>query len=105
MPGPIEYGGPSAYYSPSTDRIQLPPRESFDRPAHYYQTAYHELGHAQDTPRNLDASRPASPLAAFRSPDDSKEELVAEMTSAFLSAEAGILEDSSRLRPATSRVG
>jgi antirestriction protein ArdC len=38
LPAPrptIEHGGSRAFYSPTTEHIQLPSRESFDHPAHY----------------------------------------------------------------------
>jgi antirestriction protein ArdC len=98
----IQHGGSQAYYSVASDRIQLPPRESFDRPADYYGTAFHEAGHATGHPTRLGRFTLDQPMAAFRSPDYSKEELIAEMTSAFLSAEAGILEDV--LAPAASYI-
>jgi antirestriction protein ArdC len=50
----IDHGGTRAFYRPSTDSIQLPPRESFigsptSSPAEsYYSTLCHELTHNAD---------------------------------------------------------
>ena len=47
----IEHGGSRAFYRPSTDRIQLPPREAFigsptsTAAESYYSTLLHELTH------------------------------------------------------------
>jgi antirestriction protein ArdC len=48
---PISHGGGRAFYRPSTDSIQMPPREAFigtptSPPAEaYYSTILHELAH------------------------------------------------------------
>ena len=93
MPNPpgIVHGYTSAAYSPRTDIVRMPKPERFDSNEAYYSTLFHELahstGHTDRLNRNLDLK-----LAAFGSPDYSREELVAEMGSAFLCGEAGILE-------------
>lgn len=82
----IEHGYNRACYSSSTDVLKMPSPGSFDSPEHYYATLFHELGHATGH-----ASRMNRKLGnAFGSEDYSKEELIAEMTSAFLSAHCGI---------------
>ena len=50
MPNPpeIQYAGAQAFYSPMTDRITLPPRESFLGAAELYATAFHEICHYAD---------------------------------------------------------
>lgn len=50
MPNPpaIEYGGTKAFYSPSADRITLPPRELFSSAEEFYATLNHETAHYAD---------------------------------------------------------
>lgn len=84
-------GGNKAFYSPMLDRIAMPTPEAFETPHNYYQVAYHEMGHSTGhktrTGRLADRSEEFAP---FGSPDYSFEELVAELTSLFLSNAAGI---------------
>lgn len=82
----IVHGFRQACYIPSADVIQMPSPGSFDSPAHYYATLFHELGHATGAEKRLDRNMTGS----FRRADYSREELVAEMTSAFLCAHCGI---------------
>jgi antirestriction protein ArdC len=82
----IEHGFNSARYCPTTDTLQMPSPGSFDSPAHYYATLFHELGHATGHPSRL--SRKID--NRFGTPDYSREELIAEMTSAFLCAHCAI---------------
>lgn len=82
----IREGGGEAYYHRSEDFILLPPRGSFIGPADYYCTALHELGHWTAHP-----SRLARDLAnRFGSSAYAREELIAELTSAFLCAHLDI---------------
>ena len=37
---------PSAYYTPSTDRIHMPPAQTFLSASEYLSTLAHEMGHA-----------------------------------------------------------
>lgn len=82
----FRHGGDRAYYSPSQDLIQMPPREVFHDEVGYYNTALHELthwtGHPDRCARAL-SSRQHIDAYAF-------EELVAEMGSAFLSSHCGL---------------
>jgi antirestriction protein ArdC len=41
----IRHGGGKAFYRPSEDYIQMPPKECFVDEPHYYSTALHELTH------------------------------------------------------------
>tara|TARA_R100001594_G_scaffold105343_1_gene139923 strand:- start:94 stop:1101 length:1008 start_codon:yes stop_codon:yes gene_type:complete len=43
------HGGNSAYYSPTTDHIQMPPKEAFSSTCGYYGTLYHEALHSTGT--------------------------------------------------------
>jgi antirestriction protein ArdC len=82
----IEHGYNRACYCPTTDTLQMPSQTSFDSPEAYYSTLFHELGHSTGH-----ESRLARKLSgSFASESYSKEELVAEMTSAFLCARCGI---------------
>jgi antirestriction protein ArdC len=86
---PISYGGDRAFYQPAQDRIQLPLRESFDTPESFYSTAFHEAGHATGHESRL-AREGVVKVDRFGSEKYGKEELIAEMTAAFVSAEVGI---------------
>ena len=83
----IKHGGNRACYFPLRDNIQLPPRNSFKASELYYAVAFHELVHA-----TAHESRLARQVGThiFGSQDYSKEELVAEMGSAFLMGATGI---------------
>lgn len=86
----LNHGGESrAYYRPSTDTVSMPARESFPVPAEYYSTLFHELGHATGHSSRLNRSG-ITELAGFGTQSYSREELVAEMTAAFLCGIAGI---------------
>jgi len=80
----ISHGGDAAFYMPSQDRIQLPNKGSFDSEANYYATAFHELSHwtgaKHRLDRSLDKGRFGNPAYAF-------EELVAEISAAYLCAD------------------
>ena len=83
----LTYGGDQAYYSPVSDSIHLPRRESFFSEAEHVGTTLHELAHATGAPSRLD--RPLAALSADRE-GYAKEELVAEIASTFCSAELGV---------------
>jgi len=91
MPNPpaIEYGGTRAFYSPSADRITLPPRELFSSAEEFYATLNHEVSHAAGHPKRLNRDSIAE-AAPFGSPTYAAEELIAELSAAYLCAEAGI---------------
>lgn len=88
----IRYDGTAAFYLPGTDKITLPPRDSFESPDEFYSTAFHELVHSTGHESRTD--RFAREKWAPSSVDVhayGREELVAEMGSAFLAGETGIL--------------
>jgi antirestriction protein ArdC len=91
MPNPpeIQYAGSKAFYSPTTDRITLPPRELFISAEEHFGTLAHEMSHAAGAPKRLNR-KSISEAAPFGSPTYSVEELVAEFSAAYLCAEAGI---------------
>jgi antirestriction protein ArdC len=83
---PFRIGGDRAFYVPAADYVQVPPQPAFFDQVNYYRTALHELTHATGH-----GSRLARDLThAFGSPGYAREELVAEMGSAFLCAALGI---------------
>lgn len=83
----IRHGGDRAFYVPSQDHIQMPTPEQFNSQEDYYSTLLHELGHwtghKDRLDRGLNTTRFGTNAYAF-------EELVAELSSAFLSAELGV---------------
>jgi antirestriction protein ArdC len=84
--------GSSAYYSPAGDLIALPPRDTFKSVEGYYGTALHEMGHATGAEKRLNREG-ITGKHAFGSEGYAKEELRAELFSAFMSAETGIPHD------------
>jgi antirestriction protein ArdC len=75
-----------AYYSPVTDVINMPRRETFINVPSYYATLFHEIAHSTGHKRRLDRLE----KTGFGSGPYAKEELVAELTSAFFCADFGI---------------
>lgn len=82
-----------ASYTLSLDLINMPPKESFKTVEDYYATLFHEMGHSTRhkdrlNRKNLNGEDPKG--HKFGSEDYSFEELVAEMTAAYLCGVAGI---------------
>ena len=87
----IRNGGNSAYYSPRTDHIQMPPFESFLDAQGYYATLAHEAAHWTRHSSRLDRSFDQK---RFGDQGYAREELVAELGAAFLCADLELrLED------------
>ncbi|WP_086467033.1 ArdC family protein [Oceanibaculum nanhaiense] len=80
-------GGDRAFYSPSHDFVQVPRPDAYFEPINWHRTALHELGHWSGHPSRL--GRDLS--GGFGSVPYAKEELCAEMTSAFVCATLGIV--------------
>ena len=80
-------GGDKAFYAPSQDFIQVPPQPAFFDQVNFYRTALHELTHWAGGQKRL--ARDQS--GAFGSKSYAREELVAEIGSAFLCAALGIV--------------
>jgi antirestriction protein ArdC len=78
-----------ACYMPTLDQILMPTPEQFNTPEEYYSVLFHEGGHSTGHPSRLNRFTPEH-NHQFGSEDYSKEELVAELTSAFVCAECGI---------------
>ena len=86
---PVEHAGQKAFYRPSTDAVTMPEQTRFASCEEYYSTLFHELSHSTGHSTRLDRRLDTAPMA-FGSADYGKEELVAEMSAAFLSGHAGI---------------
>jgi antirestriction protein ArdC len=78
-----------AYYSPKADRVVMPRREAFDSPELYYSVLFHELTHSTGSKSRLNRETLTQAIK-FGDTNYSREELVAEMGSSFLSAHTGI---------------
>jgi antirestriction protein ArdC len=80
----IRHGGTMAYYNVSQDFVQMPPFESFRDAESYYATLAHETSHWTRHKSRLDRD-----FGRKRFGDEgyAMEELVAELSSAFLSAD------------------
>jgi antirestriction protein ArdC len=84
----LRRGGDRAFYNPRLDHIQMPLETAFDSPDAFYSTLFHECGHSTGHESRLD--RKLTGGVTFGDSDYSKEELIAEFSSAFLCAETGI---------------
>jgi antirestriction protein ArdC len=82
----IREGFGEAYYRPSDDYISLPTFAAFKSAAHFYATAFHELGHWTGHKSRLDRDL----RHRFGERAYAAEELVAELCAAFLCAEFSI---------------
>ncbi len=80
----IRHGGNRAYYSVTDDHVQMPPFETFKDAESYYATLAHECTHWTRHPSRLERD-----FGRKRWGDEgyAMEELVAELGSAFLSAD------------------
>jgi antirestriction protein ArdC len=83
----IRIGGNRAFYDPSADYIQVPPPSAFFEPINVHRSIFHELGHWTGAKHRL--NRDLS--GAFGSSSYSREELAAEITSAFVCAALSIV--------------
>jgi antirestriction protein ArdC len=81
----------TAAYNPTLDKIVMPSREQFNSVARYYSTLFHEMTHSTGAEKRL--KRDLS--GRFGSKKYAREELVAEMGAAYLSAILGTADDES----------
>ena len=77
----IHIGGDAAFYRPSADQITMPSIDSFFTDTAYYSTLLHELTHWTGHPSREDRDL----SGGFGSERYAREELIAEIGSAFLS--------------------
>ena len=75
-------GGDQAFYVPSEDFIRIPHQTTYTDQINYYRTAFHELGHWTGHKSRLDRSL----TSKFGTVDYAREELVAELATAFVCA-------------------
>ena len=85
--------GNEAFYSPSHDAIQMPPKSCFTSNNAYYSVMLHELTHSTLHESRLGRGKAYKELYKTRSESYAREELVAELGSAFLGAEIGCLQE------------
>lgn len=83
----IRHGGDKAFYSPGTDHIQMPPFESFRGAASYVAVLAHESAHWTAHPGRV--GRDLSRYAKDRT-ERAREELIAEIASAFVCADLDV---------------
>jgi antirestriction protein ArdC len=81
----IRSGGAKAFYSPSGDYIQVPPKATFESLDEYYGTTFHELCHWSEHPSRLNWSRKETPENTY-----ALGELVAEIGSCYVCRELGV---------------
>ena len=89
-----------ACYSPANDTVGMPDRNRFKSEDHYHATLFHELVHSTGHEKRL---KRASVMKrnGYGSDPYAKEELIAELGSAFLCGHANIVDrtiDSSAMR-------
>ena len=82
----VTHGGDVACYFPMFDKINMPCPEFFHSIEEYYSTKFHEYAHSTGHVSRLNRELNTSKLDGGYA----REELVAEMTTAFLFAECGI---------------
>ena len=82
----IRTGGAHAFYLPSEDAVHMPPQPAFFEQINYYRTLFHELGHWTGHPNRLNRDL----TGRFGSKAYANEELVAEITAAFVCAALSI---------------
>ena len=78
-----------AYYSPATDEVRVPMITQFQQAEEYYSTAFHELGHSTGIKTRCNRQGETD-ATYFGNKNYSREELVAEMSSALLCNLTGI---------------
>lgn len=91
--------GSQAYYTPGTDTVTLPPEEIFDDTYSYMATLLHECGHATGHPSRLDRDL----SGGFGSENYAREELRAEIASAFTAQALGLQMSDEQLQKQMQR--
>jgi len=82
----VRFGGNRAFYSPTTDHIQMPPHAAFATAERFCGTLVHEASHWSGAPSRLNRDL----HNRFGSHEYSREELRAELGSVMVCAELGI---------------
>ena len=90
-------GGQQAYYSLRKDQVTLPAKDCYTTANAYYQTAFHEAGHATGHPERLDRKSLHDGVKdGFDSPSYAREELRAEISAMMTGDRVGVGHDPSR---------
>ena len=76
-----------AFYQPGTDTVTVPQLSQYKQQEEYYSTLFHELTHSTG---HISRLKRLNDIATFGSDQYSKEELVAELGSAFLVNHVGL---------------
>lgn len=86
----IIHGASAAFYRPSEDTVYMPDKSTFTSVGEYYSTLYHEAaGHASGHKSRL-ARKNQQEICKFGDENYGLDELISEITSSFLCAEAGL---------------
>ena len=88
----IKFGGNRACYNPKSDLIKMPHQSSFTSDAEFTSTLFHEIAHSTGHASRL-SREGVTNLSFFGSHSYSFEELVAEFTAVFMSAQLGVIEE------------
>ena len=88
----IKHGGTRAYYAQELDYVQMPPFEAFRDSESYYSILAHELAQWTKHPQRLDRDLGRK---SWGDEGYSREELVAELMSAFLCADLELHQEAS----------
>lgn len=87
----IKHGMAMAAYSPAQDVVNMPDRQRFGAEDNYHATLFHELVHSTGHEKRLKRAG-ITERNGYGSEPYGKEELIAEMGSAFLCGQAGIVD-------------
>jgi antirestriction protein ArdC len=91
-----------AVYTPTFDRINVPPLHDFEMAEEFYSTLFHEMVHSTGHKKRLARQGVTRQRVAFGDEVYSKEELVAEMGAAMLCGVSGI--DNSTIKNSASYI-
>ena len=93
MPQPpaVKHGMMQAFYSPTNDTVGMPAPRRFDSEDDYHATFFHELVHSTGHEKRL-KRQSITERNGYGSDPYCKEELIAELGSAFLCGQSGIVE-------------
>lgn len=86
VPAKITHGGNSAYYVPAIDTVQMVPFDQFKTATGYYSVLSHELTHWSGAKSRLDRDL----AGRFGSESYAMEELIAELSAAFVVGQLGL---------------
>jgi antirestriction protein ArdC len=91
----INFGPVSVpYYSKRTDTINVPAVDAFETTANFYEIVMHEIAHSTGAAERLNRASMIDYVGDHEAPNSRcREELTAEITAAFLMAEAGIVDE------------